>query len=189
MTGLPKQKSMKKQKNKNILLHVCCADCALKALKQLGNFEVTLYFSNSNIHPRSEYLARYNATKKIAEEESLELITENWSPQRWYKAIKFNTENTNLKRCKKCWKMRIEQTYRKAKQLKFSVISTTMLTSPYQNQNEIIKIGQNLSRSNIRFYKKIETSDQDNKGFYKQNYCGCAYSLKQRYEEKFLNKK
>ena len=136
---------------KKLLLHTCCADCLVKTqvnLRKEGHSkdEILVYFDNSNIHPRSEWLARLGAVKKMVEEKELELIVENWSPKEWFEAIEHNSDNTDLKRCRKCWKFRLERAERKRKELRIQRFSTTLLTSRYQDWEEIVEIGKRLAR-------------------------------------------
>ncbi len=110
---------MKNQKSR-LLLHTCCADCALKFVHSVDNgYEISLYFDNNNIHPRSEYLARLKALKDIAKQNDLTLIISDWSPKKWFEAIDFNEDNQNHRRCKLCWKHRLYKTIEYAKKNKY----------------------------------------------------------------------
>jgi len=169
-----------------LLLHTCCADCAIKAITSLEKMgfqkqEILLYFDNSNIHPRSEWLARLDAVKIIAEKENTKLIIANWTPRTWLKDIK-KENNKNLRRCKACWQHRLERTQKKTLELGIRKFSTTLLSSHYQNKEEIDRIGKGLNYKGLLF---VILKDTDlvihTKGFYKQNYCGCCFSLADRY--------
>jgi hypothetical protein len=190
---MKKQKS-KRDKRKKLLLHACCADCTLKSIQKLAktdpNLQPTLFFSNSNIHPRSEYLARQTALKQIATKKGITIIGANWSPQKWYEAINWNPNNNNFKRCRNCWLLRLRNTAHKAREIGIKIISTTLLASHYQNHKIIRETGQKLAREyDLKFISfKIQKNAYKTKGFYKQNYCGCIYSLMKRYKNKFLQK-
>ncbi len=178
----------------HLLLHTCCADCALKFLeckKSLDTGNITLYFSNSNIHPRTEWQARLEAVQKIAEEKGIDLIVENWSPREWFEkaSSKFETQKTkNKRRCEFCWFYRLSMTAQKAKSLGYDSFSTTLLTSHYQDRDKIEEIGKKIGGDSLKFISlKGKCPDVHTGGFYKQNYCGCIYSLKERYEGKFCN--
>ncbi len=183
-----------------ILIHTCCADCLLKMMDSLKNedVKVTAYFYNPNIHPRSEYLARLNAAKKITEENGINLIVADWSPKEWFKvqnppvdkstsSLKKGGSLKNKNRCEMCWKLRLGKTFEYAKKNNFEVVSTTLLTSHYQNKEQIEKIGKELEKEfKIKFLvPKQITQDLKTSGFYKQNYCGCCYSLVEAWSEKF----
>lgn len=188
---------MKKQKSRTVetmedrlLLHACCADCTVKFTKSLEAqtefSEIVLYFDNSNIHPRTEYLARLDAMKKVVDDLGLKMIVADWSPKIWFETIGNDIDNPELRRCKKCWKFRLGLTKYKANELGMNYFSTTLLTSHYQSYKDIVEIGEKLSDSTLQFYSIAKTEDNiPTSGFYKQNYCGCCYSLVKRYEEKF----
>lgn len=181
---------MKTEKTQaQLLLHTCCADCLLKALsglkgKGLKNAGITVFFSNSNIHPRSEWIARLEAVKEIAEAQKLKLIIDDWSPKSWFKAIR--EKQTKPQRCERCWEMRLMRTVEKAKELGITKYSTTLLSSHYQDRERICEIGKKLGRKEIEFVEfEIGENCCKTEGFYKQNYCGCCFSLVERYREKF----
>ena len=97
----------------------------------------------------------------------------------------------NLKkpiRCEKCWRLRLEKTAEFAKENGFEVFSSTLLTSEYQNTKKIEKIGKKVAEKyEIEFLiPKNVCKSLKTKGFYKQIFCGCCYSLVERFEEKFL---
>jgi len=177
-----------------LLLHTCCADCAVKALAYLRvtneNANITLYFDNSNIHPRTEWLERLKAVQTLAKSELLELIVADWSPRGWFQSIQHNPENTHQRRCVACWGFRLKTTAEFALKNGFSFFSSTLLTSPYQDHGLLTKIGHDIAGSQLTFVENqapdtSQTSSTTSAGFYKQNYCGCVYSLAERYEEKW----
>lgn len=187
MKTMKLQKKPRNQKNrqnladptKKLLLHSCCEDCAQKALASLeGKFsEILLYFDNSNIHPRTEYLARLAAFSKKP-------IIANWEPRKWFKAIEYNSDNTEGRRCKLCWKFRLGRTAEKSRELGIINFSSTLLSSKHQDWDSILEIGKRAAKEDLRFIE-FRAKDLKTKGFYKQNYCGCCFSLVERYKEKF----
>lgn len=181
---------MKKNQNR-LLLHTCCADCAIKAVEGLKSSfpkeNITLYFDNSNIHPRSEYVERLNAVKQIAKENNIELKITNWSKNSWLEAVGYNEDNENLRRCRKCWKLRLGNTAGYAIENEFENFSTTLLTSHYQNTKVISDICISYETSNLKFIPIPKSEKICTSGFYKQNYCGCIFSLKDKYLERGEN--
>jgi predicted adenine nucleotide alpha hydrolase (AANH) superfamily ATPase len=170
-----------------LFLHACCADCLLKILASLEDekTEVTAYFYNPNIHPRAEYQSRLAAIKKVAEEKGVRLVVPDWQPKDYFGVI-----GSGGKRCEGCWKLRLEKAAVYAKERGFEYFSTTLLSSQYQNRKIIEKIGAEAAkRCGLIFFvpKKIIT-ELKTKGFYKQFFCGCVYSLKERFEEKYVDK-
>ena len=170
-----------------MLLHVCCADCILKFTKIIDeNENLILYYYNPNIHPRSEYFERLNAIKKVIKDKKFKLVVPDYIPQEYFVAIKSKSNKISLNKCHKCWELRIEKTCQYAKDNNIGQFSTTLLTSKYQNRDEIISIANKLAmKYGIEFVSSKEIClNLRTAGFYKQNYCGCCYSLVKRYEEK-----
>lgn len=193
---------------KSLLVHACCAHCTeeflLSCSKSNSNSEcpeVILYFDNSNIHPRTEYIERLKALQSFAETRSLKVIVADWSPKRWFEAISNWQDVGRAERCEKCWSYRLTQTAVKARQLGISSFTTTMLTSSYMNTKEIERIGKSIAGKMLEFVSVMPqdtnatskgservgntTLHTQGKGYYQQNYCGCVYSLRERYEEKY----
>ncbi len=196
-----------------LLIHACCTDCLLKMVESIksenvgayGNTplqtEMAVYYYNPNIHPRSEYQSRLKAMQLMIKD--LKIIIPDWRPSEWFemqnpfkpfpnpsldragkiKKIDFSKPN----RCINCWNLRLEKTAKFAKENGFESFTSTLLTSEYQNGEMIEKIGKEIGKKyEIEFFvpknicKHLET-----KGFYKQVFCGCCYSLVERFEEKF----
>ena len=178
-----------------LLIHACCADCLLKmveSIKEENKFEsIEIYYYNPNIHPRSEYQSRLKAMQLMIKD--LKLIVPDWRPKEYFESLKPNLpslENGGLKkldRCPKCWRLRLEETAKFAKENGFEAFSSTLITSEYQNSEIIEKIGKEISKKyKIEFLiPKNVCKTLETKGFYKQVFCGCCYSLVERFEEKF----
>jgi len=181
-----------------LLIHACCADCLLKmveSIKTEKSFdEIEVYYYNPNIHPRSEYQSRLKAMQLMIGD--LKMIVPDWRPREWFETLRpagTSLDREALKkgiRCEKCWRLRLEKTAEFAKKNGFEAFTSTLLTSEYQNSEMIEKIGEEIGKKyKIGFFvpknicKYLET-----KGFYKQIFCGCCYSLIERYEEKFSEK-
>jgi predicted adenine nucleotide alpha hydrolase (AANH) superfamily ATPase len=181
-----------------LLLHACCADCALKFLESAKNenIEVTIFYYNPNIHPRAEYSARLKAMQQICTENKVKIIIPDWRPREYFESFNLSAlraspldrgdlEKPN--RCIKCWNLRLEATAKYAKQNRFEAFSSTLVTSEYQDQDKIEKIAlEKAKKYDIKFWKPKEVvKELKTSGFYKQFFCGCVYSLKERYEEKY----
>ena len=167
---------------KKILIHTCCADCLLNSVNYLkkkklidNSSKIVSLFYNPNIHPRSEYLARLKAVKKVIGED-IRLVVPDYKPKEHITAIKNLTRKD--RRCSLCWDLRIKFLFNYAKENEFDVVTTTLLTSPYQNRKEILEIGKKYEKEyGIKFLKVGSEENCKNVGFYKQNYCGCCFSL------------
>jgi len=170
-----------------LLLHTCCAPCLIYPLEKLSEkwFEVTGFFYNPNIHPFGEYQNRRLAIEDFVKTVKCEVIYPEYNPTDFFHAVYQKEANG---RCLRCWSMRLKATAKAAKEKGFSHFSTTLLVSPYQDQELLKKIGSDISREEgIEFYyedfrpgfkKAHETARAQN--IYCQKYCGCLYSELER---------
>ena len=170
-----------------LLLHACCADCTLKFLEsaKTEDLETTIYYYNPNIHPRAEYTARLKAMQQITTENKVKIIVPDWKPKEYFKEINDQSERPN--RCIRCWNLRLGITAKFASENGFDIFSSTLISSQYQDWKKIEEIAVNMAKKyKINFWRP-ETINCDLKtsGFYKQFFCGCVYSMKERYEEKY----
>jgi predicted adenine nucleotide alpha hydrolase (AANH) superfamily ATPase len=178
-----------------ILLHICCANCAitpLERLKESGN-EVTGYFFNPNIHPFQEYQKRLDALKQYSEKVGLEVI---YRDEYLLEEFLRNVSHQVKERCQYCYKVRLESTAQEAKKMLFDGFSTTLLQSAHQNHTLIKETGELVAQEiGIPFYyedfrqgwkKGVEVSKA--MGLYRQQYCGCIYSEKERFMKKQVTK-
>ncbi len=173
-----------------ILLHICCAPCAcypIKKLKEEG-FEIFGLFYNPNIHPYQEFQKRLEAVKKLADIENLRMIYINrYELEQWLRMVVFR-ESRPI-RCKLCYSQRFDVTAAVAKKGKFDAFTSTLFYSKFQN-HEIMKMSaENAAASHgVKFMyfdfrqgwkEGIELSHKY--GLYRQQYCGCIYSEKERF--------
>ncbi len=178
-----------------ILIHTCCADCLLNSLNYLveeniinKKTEVVSYYYNPNIHPRSEYLTRLDALRIVVRQErgkgyNVNLIVPDYSPKEYFKEVMKKSE----KKCIACWTLRIEKSFGYAKENNIRIVSTTLLTSHYQDRDMILKIVTELgNKHDIEVVGIDSTSNCKNSGFYKQNYCGCCFSLSEKMVESYM---
>ena len=178
-------------KNK-LLLHSCCAPClmgTLPVIKMGDIFEVSCFWYNPNIHPYTEYKARFSAFVDYTAKNNINLIVRDH-----YGLVEF-TKNVidNLKeRCSYCYTARLGETAKQAKQGGFDAFSTTLLVSPYQNHAQIKETGEKYAKEyGIKFfYGDFRANFREGQkaaregGIYMQKYCGCIFSE----EERFLTK-
>lgn len=175
-----------------LLLHVCCAPCAIFTIKQAkldGYDSITGLFYNPNIHPSSEFNRREKTAADYFKEQGLAFFPLNYAPEIFFRKIRDFDSMSN--RCGECWRLRMGETARFAKDNGFEAFTTTLLSSPYQNHEAIISICEEESRkSGVKFYCRdfrdgfrqahIEAKE---KGLYLQNYCGCVFSMVERFDK------
>jgi len=175
-----------------ILLHTCCAPCLIYPLERLKekSFEVTGFFYNPNIHPLSEYKNRKQAVEDFSKTDDINVIYPEYNPTDFFQAV--NLKEDNPGRCSICWTLRLKKTAKEAKEKRFQSFSTTLLVSPYQDQELLKKIGNDIAKEeSIDFYYEDfrpgfrKTHDEaKKKGVYCQRYCGCIYSEVERCKDK-----
>jgi len=167
-----------------LLLHTCCAPCLIYPLEKLraAGFMVTGLFYNPNVHPFAEYTNRKQAVTDFSRKANLEVIYPEYRPAEYFQAV--NMKEDNKERCSLCWTLRLKKTAKTAKERGFESFSTTMLVSPYQDQELLKKIGSDIAKEEgIEFYYedfrpgfKKAHEEARIKGIYCQKYCGCIYS-------------
>jgi epoxyqueuosine reductase len=170
----------------NVLLHTCCAPCAIFPVEEAKKrgFSLAGFFYNPNIHPPSEYTRRKKEAEKYFKSERLKLFSTVYDIAVFFKHV------NGSKQCGNCWKTRIEKTADFAKKNKFDAFSTALLGSPYQDHGTIKKLCEELSaEKGIGFYyRDFREGFKDahrkarEAGIYCQNYCGCVFSIVERYE-------
>lgn len=177
---------------KTLLLHVCCGVCSVYPLLYLRQyFNITIYFSNSNIYPYEEYLKRLDALNKYLDtlnDNTIKLIIPSYDNDTFTKDLEpFKDEKEGSKRCYICYKKRMEEAYNFANTNHFDYFTTVMSISNRKNADYINEIGENLQKiyPNTTYlyadFKKdngIIENDRLNKklNLYHQDYCGCIYS-------------
>lgn len=173
---------------RKILLHICCAPCMIYPLKKLrqDDFEVGGFFYNPNIYPSSEYDLRRMFVHKYANRVNCDVhFSENDMSEFFYVG---NEGPAKPLRCQICWYMRLRKTAEHAKKINVDTFTTTLLVSPYQDKALIKSAGEKAALdtgTNFYYYdfssgyqEAVRISKQEE--LYRQKYCGCRLSLKER---------
>jgi predicted adenine nucleotide alpha hydrolase (AANH) superfamily ATPase len=182
---------MKKPADKpGLLLHGCCAPCITAPLIRLiSDYRVTVFFYNPNIHPDAEYRKRLEEVERLSKEWDFPLIEGRYDPETWEeRTVGLENEPEGGARCLVCFRMRMEETCRAARELGMDTWTTTLTVSPHKPAAVIHRIGRALGEEagvpflEADFKKKdgfkisCELSRREN--LYRQNYCGCRYSMR-----------
>ena len=177
-----------------VLLHSCCAPCSgamVEAMVEQG-LDVTIYFYNPNIHPKEEYEVRKEENKRFAKQLGVPFIDADYDDDvhEWYRraeGLEWSPERGE--RCTMCFDMRMERTALHAAEHGFPFITTTNATSRWKDEVQVDDSG---ARAAARYagvsYWHEDWKDDDmtrrkyeinaDMQFYKQEYCGCSYSLR-----------
>lgn len=177
-----------------LLIHACCAPCSSHTLVLLKDyFDITVFFSNDNIYPSEEFYKRLDEINEFVKkiDDNINVIFESYIPSDYYNIISgYENLGERSYRCYKCYELRLEKTAKKALELNYDYFTTTLSISPYKVEKWINEIGYKLEEKyNIKYlysnFKKdegykhsIELSKEYN--LYRQDYCGCRYSLEER---------
>ena len=179
-----------------LLLHSCCAPCSSYVLEYLSRyFYITVLYYNPNIFPPSEYALR------VREQESLisrmdfvypvAFLEGSYRPETFYEAVKgLEGEPEGGKRCEKCYELRLLEAAKEAKAGDYDYFTTTLTISPLKSADKLNEIGRRVGTeygvawlpSDFKKRDGYKRSTQLSKeyGLYRQDYCGCVYSVRER---------
>ncbi len=179
-----------------LLLHSCCGPCSTYVIELLSNyFDLTIYFYNPNIFPEREYNLRAKVQRDFINsfDASIKFIEEYYDNSEYDRAIKgYENLPEKSERCYNCYRFRIEKTFEKAKELNCEYVCTTISVSKHKNVEYVLRAGKaQEAKTGIKFLvsdfkknngyqKTIEMSKEFD--LYRQDYCGCKYSKKEREE-------
>ncbi len=152
---------------------------------------MTAYYYNPNIYPESEYKIRFEEAKNFCKNNNIIFIEEEPDQDRWFDLTKGHEDDLERgDRCTICYGMRLQKTAQYAKKNGFDYFGTDLSISPHKDAERLNSIGNKLSESmNVKyleanfkkkdgFKKAMDISKCEN--FYRQDYCGCKYSLESR---------
>jgi hypothetical protein len=171
-----------------LLVHTCCGPCSIYPIQVLRDDHVDVmgFYYRHNIHPYTECMRREETLTAYAESISLKLIIQ---PGYEIEGFLRNVAFREADRCTYCYHDRLTTTAHFAKKGKFDGFTTTLLYSRFQKHDQIRSIGEAVGKSvGVPFYYQdfrdgwksgIEASKR--LGMYRQPYCGCIYSEKERY--------
>ena len=188
----------------SLLLHACCGPCSSYVIEYLLSFfSITVYFYNPNIHPAEEYDRRQaeleNFIKEFIEKKAvqgLNLVCEQgYNPDEYFTATgtkeneELQREHEKGERCRRCYEFRMKKAFEYAVQNSFDYVTTTLSISPHKDAHKINTIGKELGKlvenpvylfadfkKKAGFKRSLELSDEY--GLYRQDYCGCVYSMR-----------
>ena len=173
------------------LLHTCCGPCTIYPLDVLRDegVEVSGYFHRSNIHPYKECSRREETLLEYAGDMDLAVVCEEAYDLEGFLRIAAHRESD---RCRHCYHSRLTAVATIARRENFDCFSSTLLYSRYQNHDLIRATGEEIARAaGVTFlYRDFREGWQEGItrskeiGMYRQPYCGCIYSEKDRYYKK-----
>ncbi len=177
-----------------LLLHACCAPCSSYVLEYLSAyFEITVFFYNPNIYPPQEYETRIAEERRLIGEmpfhNPVRLLEGTYDPERFFEAVKgLENEPEGGARCRQCFRLRLGEAARQAKAGGYDYFTTSLTISPLKNADTLNAIGEQLGRDYGIAYLSSDFKKRDGYkrsirlseeyGLYRQNYCGCVFSVR-----------
>ena len=184
-----------------LFLHSCCAPCSSYVLEYLSQyFEITVYYYNPNIFPAEEYDKRVEEERRLIEsmefQHPVDLIAAPYHPEEFYKIARgYEKEPEGGERCLRCYELRLREAASMAARLGYDYFTTTLTISPLKRADKLNEIGERLAAeygvaclpSDFKKKNGYKRSTELSKeyGLYRQDYCGCVYSIRNT-DEKML---
>lgn len=183
-----------------LLLHSCCGPCSSSVLERLTeDFRVTVFYYNPNIAPAEEYLMRVREQERFVKEfpaKHLVSFREGpYEPERFYAAAQgLEDVPEGGERCRRCFRLRLAETAKLAAEEGSDYFTTTLSVSPMKDARVLNEIGQEIAaqvgiaylpsdfKKKNGYLRSCELSREY--GMYRQDYCGCVFSQRQREREK-----
>lgn len=174
-----------------LLLHCCCAPCSSAVIERIKEyFEITFYYYNPNIYPKEEYILRENEFKKLG----VNVVSENYEHEKFLNLVQGRErESEGGTRCQICIADRLNKAFEYAVLNNFDLVTTTLTISPHKDCEFINLLGERLQEKyGIKYlhadFKKENgylrsTQICKELGIYRQDYCGCEFSLNSRKEK------
>lgn len=182
------------QKRPTILMHTCCAPCSTYTLEYLTQYaDVTVYFANSNIHPKAEYQRRAYVVQKFVHDfnentgNHVQYLEATYDPQEFFRTVHgLEEEPEGGDRCKVCYDYRLDKTAQVAVDLGFDYFGSALTISPHKNSQTINSVGIEVQKVYATQY--LPSDFKKNQGYkrsvemceeydiYRQCYCGCVFA-------------
>ena len=187
------ERYQKEGRTPSVLLHVCCAPCSSYCLEYLSEyFDITVYYYNPNITKPEEYAYRLSEEKRYIAlrtdfRHPVGMTESEYDPKVFFEAVKgLEKEPEGGARCERCFRLRLEASAKKAKELGVDCFTTTLTISPLKNAALLNGIGEEMGeRYGVMWlpsdFKKKEGYKRSivlshEYDLYRQNYCGCVFS-------------
>lgn len=184
---------------KNLFLHSCCAPCSSYVLEYLSAyFPITVFYYNPNISFSEEYRHRLAEQKHLIDclnreggSYPIRVIEGDYAPERFFAMAKGLEEcPEGGERCEGCFRLRLEETARQAAAVGADYFTTTLTISPLKNAPLLNRIGEEMTatygvpwlpsdfKKRNGYKRSVELSAEYE--LYRQDYCGCVYSKRER---------
>ena len=181
-------------KRPSLLLHSCCGPCSSYVMEYLAQyFDITIFYYNPNISPAAEFQFRAEEQQRLIREMDLgvSFLLGKYEPERFFSLAKgHEAEPEGGERCFRCYELRLREAAETAKSLGMDYFTTTLSISPLKNAEKLNEIGGQLVKDygvdylysdfKKRNGYKRSTELSREYGLYRQDYCGCVFSMRER---------
>ena len=184
----------------SLLLHSCCGPCSSYCIEYLSQyFNITVFYYNPNIYPDEEYYHRVKEQQRFINEfpvkHKVSFIEGDYDTDRFYEMAKgLENEPEKGARCHKCYDLRLRRTAEVAKEKGFDFFTTTLTISQMKDSQVLNEIGIKVAEdtgvswlpSDFKKREGYKRSTEISKEYdmYRQDYCGCVYSYRDRQSQK-----
>ena len=190
----------KEEKVPRLFLHSCCAPCSSYVLEYLSEyFEITVFFYNPNISPEEEYRKRVRELRRMTEEMNfrhpVHVLEGAYRPEEFYQMARGLEEvPEGGERCFRCYRLRLREAAKLAKEGGYDYFTTTLSISPLKNAPKLNEIGEELGeiygvshlpsdfKKRDGYKRSVQLSAEY--GLYRQDYCGCVFSKREQERRK-----
>ena len=188
------ERCVREQKVPKLFLHSCCAPCSSYTLEYLSQyFEITVFYYNPNIFPEEEYYKRVEEQQRfigqLPTKYPVHFVEGDYDTKRFYEMARgLEHVPEGGERCFKCYELRLREAAKLAKDGGYDYFATTLTISPLKNAEKLNEIGEQLAaeygvahlpsdfKKRNGYKRSTELSAQY--GLYRQDYCGCVYSMR-----------
>ena len=180
---------------KKVIIHVCCGPCSTEVMHRLSeDHELTVFFFNPNIFPREEYDRRLSEARKYAADRGIPFIEGDYDHDGWLEAVLgLEDEPEGGKRCRACFAHRLGATARNARRTGAEAFTTTLTISPHKNAAAVNSAGEEAGKMEGAAFIAADFKKKDGfkkscvcakeAGMYRQQYCGCEFSKRDRWPQ------
>lgn len=176
-----------------LFLHSCCAPCSSYVLEYLSDyFYITVFYYNPNIYPDEEYFKRVEEQKQFIKcfpaKYPIQFVEGRFDKERFYQMAKgLEHVPEGGERCFRCYELRLREAAEYASSHNMDYFTTTLSISPLKNAQKLNEIGLALAeeygvnylvsdfKKKNGYKRSVELSREY--GMYRQDYCGCVYSI------------
>lgn len=192
------EENRRSNKIPSLFLHSCCAPCSSYVLEYLSHFfSITVFYYNPNISPKEEYEHRVEEIRRLIGEmefvHPVKFVEGRYEPKEFFDMAKgLEDVPEGGERCFRCYRLRMEEAAKLAKEGGYDYFATTLTISPLKNAGKLNEIGEELEgiykvshlpsdfKKKNGYKRSIELSHEH--GLYRQNYCGCVFSKREAME-------